>query len=263
MDTFALHADDLTTQLGGWEEQEPADTFMEDILLRMWDGDADAQTKTPSKKDAYRARNRECARQSRASDRVYTELMLAELNNLAETLDMYAAYIGQLQLHGACAAQCTHGLELCSTHKVSIALVQQSEVGSAAHTLFGLPTKERNRIHAHTSRCRKSNFLMDIVTERDASLSRLQELLQYTSTLESSCSLLNDFGFCESATVSVFLNCAEMRQRLLQRTCTHAQQSEHLKSHTAYRTTYRVNAHAAVRALEIAHGISDRVPHKF
>lgn len=233
---FRVDANELSS-----EEIEPAEMFIENIMMCLWDGDADAQTKTPNTKDTMRAKNRACAQRSRASDREYTNLMLAELNSLAETLQMFATYIDELQLHGACAAGCMHGLELCSTQQFSIALIQKSETGSSAKALSGISTKERNRIHAQTSRCRKSHFLRDIVIERDASLSTVQELVQYTSTLESSCSLLSDFSLCDCGTMAAFLSCADIRQRLLQRMCTHTQECEHLKSPSAYRVMHRIN----------------------
>ena len=229
---------DFSTQARGGEH-EPCDTIVQNIMLSIWDGDADTQTKALDRKDAIRARNRACARQGRESDRVYTELVLAELNSIAETLVTYASYIAELKLHGACAADCMHGLELCSTHAADIALVQRSDMRISAQALSGISIKERNRIHAQKSRCRKSHFLRDIIRQRDTSLSTVLELVQYTSTLESSCAVLNDFD----APATVFLTLTDVRQRLLQRVCRHSQQSETLKSALAYRATHRTKRH--------------------
>lgn len=213
------------------EEHGQCDGVTEEIMLSMWDA------KTLSSGDRTRARNRACARRGREADREYIELLLEELNSLAETFEIYATYIGQLQQHGACAADCTHGLGLCLAHTTSIARVQKSEECVAVPTLVGTPAKERNRIHAQKSRRKKSCFVRDMIEERDASLSTVADLLQYTRTLEGSCSLLNDF----SEHVPVFLTLTEARQRLLQRATTHAQQCECLKSQLIYREKRRVN----------------------
>lgn len=244
---FSDDEHDLCAQLYGWggdagQEHGQCDGATENIMLSMWDA------KTLSVEDAARARNRACARRSREADRAYIELLLAELNSIAETFEMYATYIGQLQQHGACAADCMHGLGLCLAHTSNIARVQKSEecvdVPSLVETpamelptLVGTPTKERNRIHAQKSRWKKSCFVRDMIEERDASLSTVADLLQYTRTLEGSCSLLNDF----SEHVTVFLTLTQVRQRLLQRATTHDQQCEHLKSPLIYREKRRVN----------------------
>jgi hypothetical protein len=223
-------------QVEEWGSEQGADAT-ERIMLSMWDDHVGKPSQTLSKGDAARARNKVCARRGREADRVYVELLLAELSSLAETFELYAAYIGQLQLLGACAAGCTHGLGLCLAHTASIARAQKGEAGVATPALLGTSKKERNRIHAQTSRWKKSCFLRDMMLERDASVSTVADLLQHTRTLEGSCSLLNDF----SEHVPVFLTLTEVRQRLLQRASTHAQQCESLKSPLTHRETHRGN----------------------
>jgi hypothetical protein len=137
----------------------------------MWDA------KPLNQCDAMRVRNRLCARRSRETDHTYIELVLAELNSLAETFAMYATYIAQLQQLGACAADCTHGLGLCLAHTTNIVRVQKDDTVAATPTLVGTPAKERNHIHAQKSRWRKSYFLRDMLEERDAILSTVADLL--------------------------------------------------------------------------------------
>lgn len=233
---FCVDEHDPCAQLFGWggeagQEKEEGDGGTENIMLSMWDA------KTLNQRDSMRARNRACARRSREADRTYIELLLAELSSLAETFAIYATYIAQLQQLGACAADCTHSLGLCLTHTTNIARVQKGEACVATPTLVGTPAKERNRIHAQKSRFRKSCFVRDMLEERDASLSTVADLLQYTRTLEGSCSLLNDF----SEHVTVVVTLTQVRQRLLQRASTHAQQCEKLKSPLIYREMHRVN----------------------
>jgi hypothetical protein len=233
---FCVDEHDPCAQLHGWagdagQEPEQGEGDTQDIMLSMWDA------KPLNKRDSMRARNRACARRSREADRTYMELLLAELNSLAETFAMYATYIAQLQQLGACAADCTHGLGLCLAHTTNIARVQKGDAVAATPTLVGTPAKERNRIHAQKSRWRKSCFMRDMLEERDASLSTVADLLQSTRTLEGSCSLLNDF----SEHVPVFLTLTEVRQRLLQRASTHAQECENLKSPLIYREMHRVH----------------------
>ena len=222
---------------GACLQHEQSDGATESIMLSMW-GSTPAQAAKPlNKGDAARARNRVCAREGREADRVFTELLLAELNCIAETFEAFAAYIAQLQLHGACAAGCAHALALCLAHTQSLALAQKSEMGSSAQALHGVSIKERNRLHAQKSRCRKSVFLRDIIKQRDASLSTVADLLEDTRTLEGSCAALNDF----SGSVAVFLALTETRQRLLQRSSAHAQQCERLKSPLLFRAVHRIN----------------------
>ena len=215
-------------------QHEQSDGATESIMLSMW-GSTPAQAAKPlNKGDAARARNRVCAREGREADRVFTELLLAELNCIAETFEAFAAYIAQLQLHGACAAGCAHGLALFLAHTQSLALAQKSEMGSSAQALHGVSIKERNRLHAQKSRCKKSVFLRDIIKQRDASLSTVADLLEDTRTLEGS---WDDF----SGSVAVFLALTEMRLRLQQRSSVHAQQCERLKSPLLFRAVHRIN----------------------
>jgi hypothetical protein len=226
------------SQAEDWGDEQGSDET-ERILLSMWD-DHGGKPSTLSKVDAARVRNKVCARTSREADRVYMELLLAELCSLAETFEMYAAHIAQLQLLGASAAECTHGLGRCLAHTASLARVQTGEARVAMPPLPGTTKaerKERNRIHAQTSRWKKSCFVRELIAERDASLSTVADLLQYTRTLEGSCRLLNDF----SEHAAVVLTQTEARRRLLQRASTHAQQCELLKSPLEYRETHRGN----------------------
>jgi hypothetical protein len=101
--------------------------------------------------------------------------------------------------------------------------------------LFDKTTKERNRIHAEKSRYKKRKFLQDVMDERDACLITLNEVTKYTTTLEGSCSLLNDFNESGDA----FMQLVQVRQRLFQRACTHTQQRETLKSILSFRMAHR------------------------
>lgn len=214
---------------------ETCDVDIEKILLSMYDFDADAQTKPVNRKEAFQARNRACAQQARDADRIFTELLFEELSNITETFEIYATYIGQLKGH-VTAAECSRDLELrCATHKRNIERLQKHEVCNSAHTLIGMTTKERNRIHAEQSRYRKNKFLQEMTDERDASLITLGEVMKYTTALESSCSLLTNFD----ETGHDFMELTLVRQSLFQRTCKHTQQQETLKSRLLYRVVYR------------------------
>ena len=239
MDMLSLFVDSQ----GSWgrdtrHEHEQGGGAVESIMVSMWDCDAPSKSaKALNQRDAARARNRVCAREGREADRVYTELLLAELHSIAETFEVCATYIAQLQVHGACAAECAHGLALCLANTASISLVQKSEMGSSMQALLGVSIKERNRLHAQKSRWKKRRFVRDIVQQRDASLSVVADLMQNTLTLEGSCGVLNDL----SRPAAAFLLLADLRHRLLQRCSTHAQQCDFLKSPLVYRAMHRVN----------------------
>jgi hypothetical protein len=219
------------------ELMDISDMDLENILLSMYDGEADIEAKPLNKKDALRAKNRASAQRGRDADRMYAQLMLSELTDITETFDIYSAYIGQLKCHTEAAA-CSREIErLCSAHKTNIQQLQKQETCTSTQTLFDKTTKERNRIHAEKSRYKKLKFLQDIIQERDACLITLKEVMTYTTALESSCSLLNDFD----ETGHTFMQLVQVRQKLLQRTCTHTQQHESLKSHLSFRVVYRSN----------------------
>lgn len=211
------------------------DMDLENILLSLHDGDADIQAKPPNKKEALRERNRASAQRARDADRMYAQLMLSELTAITETFDIYSAYIGQLKCHAEAAA-CSREIErLCSAHKTNIQQLQNQETCTSMQTLFGKTTKERNRIHAEKSRYKKLKFLHDITNERDACLVTLNEVIKYTRALESSCSLLNDFDEIGDA----FMQVVQVREKIFQRTCTHTEQHETLKSYLSFRVVYR------------------------
>lgn len=213
------------------------DVDIENILLSMHPCDADKQAKPLNKKDALRARNRASAQRARDADRMYAQLMLVELHDMIETFDLYSAYIGQLKCQVEAAA-CSRDIELlCSSHKTNIQQLQKHQTCRSMQTLFDMTTKERNRIHADKSRFKKLKFLEDLTNERDACLNTLNEVIKYTRVLESSCSLLNDFEVIGDA----FLQLVQVRQKLFQRTCTHTQQHETLKSYLSFRVVYRSN----------------------
>jgi len=218
----------------------PAETdgvHVENILLSMWNIDADKPTKSANTKQNTQARNRVSVKESRDADRMFVELLLVELNDITDTFEGYATYIGQVKCHVP-DAECSRDLELrCLAHKENIQKLQTPEVRTSMQTLFGKTRLERNRIHAGTSRRRKSQLIHDVIRERDASLITLQELRQYTTTLESSCSVLNDFD----ETGDAFMQLAQARQRLFQLSCTHTQQQKTLTSRLSFRQFYRLN----------------------
>lgn len=217
-----------------------AETFsahVENILLSMCNIDADKPTKSANTKQNTQARNRMFAQEARDADRMFLELLLVELNDIIDTFESYVTYIGQVKCH-APGAECSRALELrCLAHKENIQRLQTPEVCTSMKTLFGKTNKERNRIHAGKSRCKKRQLLQDVIHERDASLITLKEVMQYTTTLESSCSLLNDFD----ETGDAFMQLTQARQRLFQLTCTHTQQQKTLKSRLSFRGLYRLN----------------------
>jgi hypothetical protein len=120
-------------------------------------------------------------------------------------------------------------------NKLKIAMLQQSDTVSSPPTLMGMPTKERNRIHARTSRLRKQRFVDDLIKQRDESLSTIQDVKEYTTALEGICSVLHDFD----DTGFILLQLTETRHGLLMRTSTHTQKYEELESHLTFRALCR------------------------
>jgi hypothetical protein len=102
-------------------------------------------------------------------------------------------------------------------------------------TLVGVPTKDRNRIHAKTSRQRKRDYMHEVMKQRDESWSTLEGVVRYTADLESKCSVLHDFD----DTGCILLQLTETRQRLLMRTNAHEQKHQELKSRMTYRIMHR------------------------
>ena len=207
---------------------------LECILLSM--RHVDNADKCTNYQHMRRTKNRECAQLSREADREYIHLLLAELNDILKTFEMYVAYTDLLKLHGACAIEITYCFKQCYlTRQNKIAQVQNHEIGKSLETL--LSTKERNRLHAQNSRRKKNRFLLEVIKERDVSLSTLAGVSVDAATLETSCAVLNDFNDNGDA----FMELTEMRQGLLRRTHTHTENHQRLKSRLAYRVAYRVN----------------------
>jgi hypothetical protein len=212
------------------------DDFVHNLLLSMWDADAlQPRIEEPIAKTDRRTKNRLSAQQARATDKEYVNLMLAELESLTETFDMYAAYIKQLTAHTADAVDSMLRLEqMHAQNKIKIAILQEIEC-SAVPTLMGMPTKERNRIHARTSRQRKQQLVQDLMKQRDDSWSTMQDVMQHTTVLESACSVLHDFD----DTGCVFLQLTETRQTLLMRTSAHKKKREELETRLSFRAMHR------------------------
>lgn len=221
---------------GGISPEETYNDDVEQILLSMCDFD-DTETKPQNMKDKHRVKNRESAQRARDADRMFVELLLGELQNITETFETYSLYIEQLKCHVE-TAECNSGLERqCVMHKTKIQQLQTREVSNSPRKLVGITTKERNRIHAEKSRYKKNKFLQDVTDERDACLFTLKQVIEYTTGLENSCSLLNDFN----DTGDAFMQLIQIRQNLFQRTCTHTQQRKTLKSRASFRVAYRSN----------------------
>jgi hypothetical protein len=218
-------------------QQAMHEDIVQTLLLSMWDADApDTSTEEASTPTDRKTKNRLSAQQSRVADKEYVNLMLAELESLTKTFEMYTAYITQLKVHAADAVDSMARLEqMHEQNKSKIAMLQQSDTVSAVPTLMGMPTKERNRIHAQKSRQRKQQYVQDLIQQRDESWSTMQEVMQYTTALEGACSVLHDFD----DTGFVLLQLTETRQTLLMRTGSHKRKYEELKTRMAYRLRQR------------------------
>lgn len=228
---------------------------IECILLSM-SGVDDERNRCASYQQKRRLKNRDCAQQSREADRQYTELLLAEVTEIFKTFEMYVTYAQLLKLHGACAQVPTEHRSDVSDgfdhsrlkRKSNISFVpnecekiecekRECEKISWLDAMSGDQAKQRNRMHARTSRYRKNKFMLDILQERDVSLSTLADVSVHTATLELSCAVLNDFNDNGDA----FIKLTQMRQGLFHRTRTHKQNHERLKSRLVYRAAYRVH----------------------
>jgi hypothetical protein len=204
---------------------------VEGVLLSMFYSDD-----SMSVQERRRNRNRKCAQEARAADRLYTELMFVELGELVETLGVYCTYIAALE-RSSCGRVSIFE-QRSSTHKTNLALLQASEKDNCTEeSISATSIKERNRMHAQKSRRKKSHFWQKIDRERDASLLTLKDAVEYTTSLESACSFLHDFNdhVCD------FRKLMEIRQRLFDRTCAHHDKCKELSSRLAFRATYRVN----------------------
>ena len=221
----------------GQDGDSDENSSLECILMSMYDDDDETNISVVYQQKR-RVSNRESAQQSREADREYKQLMLAELNDILITFEMYVTYTELLKLHGACAAEGAHCFKQCySTRKANIAQVHNNEIAKSPETPSTSSMKERNRLHARNSRRRKNRFLLDVIKERDVSLSTLAGVSVQAAALETSCAVLNDFNDNGDA----FMELTEMRQELLHRTHTHTENHRRLKSRLAYRVTYRVN----------------------
>jgi len=232
----SLPAGDYTAILDCHDLQEAVhDHYMQSMLLSMWDADVlETRTEQLSEIKDKKTRNRLSAQLARAGDKEYVDLMLAELQNLTETFDVYAKYIMQLKVHATDAVQSTVNLEHIYAHN-KIVMPEQSDVAASEQELLGMSRKERNRIHAQKSRERKQKFVQDLIQQRDKSWSTLQEVMEYTTALEGACSVLHDFD----DTGYVLLQLTETRQRLLMRTGAHKQKFEQLRTRASFRETLK------------------------
>jgi hypothetical protein len=204
---------------------------VEKILLSIFYSDESMSTK-----ERRRDKNRQCAKEARDADKLYTERMLVELRELVETFGMYFNYITELKRGGICGPESSLE-QRCSTHKTNLTLLQASEDDCCTENISMKSTKERNRIHAQKSRRKKNKFWQDMDRERDASFLTLTDVVEYTSALESSCSFLNDFN----GLANNFGKLMEIRQRLFDRTCAHQDKYKELSSRLAFRATYKVH----------------------
>jgi hypothetical protein len=232
-----MQAGDSTAIVDCHELQEALHhEFVHNLLLNMWDADAPEPGDEPRAKTDRKSQNRLSAQRARSAEKEYVKLLLVELENLTETFELYKAYIAQLKVHAADAVDSMVRLEqMHEQNKLKITMLQQSDTVSSPPTLMGMPTKERNRIHARTSRQRKQRFVEDLIRQRDESWSTLQDVTEYTTVLEGACSVLHDFD----DTGYILLQLTETRQRLLMRVGAHKQKYEDLKSRSSHRAMHR------------------------
>ena len=233
----AMHAGDGTALLDCHELQQAIhDDLVHNFMLGMWDAHApEPRIDKPSAKMDRKTKNRLSAQRARSADKEYVKLMLAELDILTETFELYVGYITQLKVHATKAVDSMAVLEDAhAQNKVQIAMLQPIDVANALPTLVGVPSRDRNRIHAQKSRARKQEYMQELIKQRDDSWSTLQGVMQYTAALESTCSVLHDFD----DTGCILLQLTETRQRLLMRTGAHKRKYEELQSHLTYRAIY-------------------------
>ena len=233
-----MQADDSTAILDCKELQDAVHhDFVHNLLLGMWDADAPAPSNdAPVTKTDRKTKNRLSAQQARLVDKQYANLMLKELDSLTDTFEMYTTYITQLKAHAGHAVDSMERLkQMHAQNKIKIAMLQHRETVSSPPTLMGMPTKERNRIHARSSRQRKQQFVQDLTKQRDESWSTIQDVMRYTTALESTCSVLHDFD----DTGYILLQLTETRQSLLMRTAAHQRKYDELQSRLSYRAMCR------------------------
>jgi len=213
----------------------------ESILLSMFDADDSG----PARKDVLRVRNKACAQRARDADKRFIQLLQAELKEILETFELYATYTASLRMHVSCdKEEGTHMFEQRHmAHKANIKLLlvngssdpQQRNPDCSTETLAAESIRDRNRKHAQKSRHKKSQYMNDLTKERDECFVTLEQIVKYTSALESSCSFLSDFNEYVSS------NLMEIRQKLFDRTCIHQDKYPQLQSYLTFRGTYRVN----------------------
>lgn len=213
------------------------DDILQSLLLSLWDVDESEpridQKSTPVDR---RTRNRVLAQQARSADKEYVKFMLTELHTFTETFEMYADYITELKVDATGAVSGTLSVEqICVQNRSKVKILQDSDKFNAAEPRPEIPRKQRNRIHAQNSRKRKQDFMQDLTKQRDESWSTMQDVMQYTTALESDCSVLNDFD----DTGAMLLQLTETRQRLLMRTSAHKQKYEELQCRLSYRAMLR------------------------
>ena len=222
-------------------KNDATDKCTESILLSMFDADVS----TPARKDVLRARNKACAQRARDADKLFIQLLQAELKEILATFDLYATYTANLRMHVSCDKE--EGMHMFEqrhmTHKANIALLlanessdpQQRNLEVSTETLPTESIRERNRKHAQKSRRKKSQYMNDLTKERDETFVTLEQIVKYTTALESSCSFLNDFNEYVSS------NLMEIRQKLFDRTCAHQDKYPQLESYLTFRVKHRVN----------------------
>ena len=215
------------------------DKSTESILLCMFDAD----DRIAEQKDTSRARNRKSAQLSRDSDKLFIHLLQAELKEILGTFEMYATYTGNLTMHVPFDKEGMHLFEKRhKAHKKNVALLQDDVSPSDAQLQTGAcaePVAEsrqaRNRQTAQKSRQKRARYIRDLTNERDEIFVTLEQIVKYTTALESSCSFLDVLNEYVSA------HLMEVRQKLFDSTCAHQDKYRELKSHLTYRGTYRAN----------------------
>jgi hypothetical protein len=221
------------TPVAATEKEIALQKSVESILLSIFD--ADETSVVLLKKDIYRVKNRISAQKTRDADKLFTELMLLELKEALETFGQYTAYTAKLRMHASSSVEGLHKFEQrFSTHIANVALLHAYEFKENVEIQTKETVKERNRRHAQKSRNKRNKLIQDLTKERDEIVLTLEEVVKYTSALESSCSFLE-------LSEKINAKLMKMRQELFDRTCAHQEKHRQLKSHATFRVAYRVN----------------------
>jgi hypothetical protein len=211
------------------------DKSTESILLCMFDAD----DIIAAQKDTSKARNRRSAQQARDADKLFMQLLQAELQQIIGTFELYATYTRTLTMHVAFDKEGMHLFaKRHATHKQNVALLEASSDVSPTDVKVEPPAESRqarNRQTAQKSRQKRARYIRDLTKERDEIFVTLEEIVKYTTALESSCSFLDVLNEYVSAPLM------EIRQKLFDRTCAHQDKYRELKSHLTYRGTFRAN----------------------